>query len=209
MKTKNTIKGLALGVMFALTTSVSVFAGEGDTPAAKMSIVPYLSTDYSIISYNNTGSNNAVLTIKDDLGNVVFSDKFAGTGFTQKVLDFSNIEDGTYRADLSIKGKAVVSESFKIENHKLASIKKAEPVAYQPKSFANVVENTLYVSHLSLGGSAFAVSITDKAGTKVYENEKVDKPIYSQKFDVASLPKGEYTLNINSVNGDFTYDFQK
>ncbi len=209
MKTKNSIKGLALGVMFALTTSVSIFAGEGDSPSAKLSIVPYLSTDYSIVSYNNIGNNSATLTIKDELGNVVFSDKYYGPGFTQKVLDFSNIEDGTYNAELNIKGKSTLSKSFEIENHKLTSGMKNEASTYKPQSFANIVNNTLYVSHLSLGGNSFAVSISDKSGTTVYENEEIEKPIYSQKFDVTSLPKGEYTLSINSVNGDFSYDFQK
>ncbi len=209
MNSKKTIKSIALGVMLSLSTSVLTFAGEGDKPATNLSIVPYLSTDYSIISYNNADNNNAALLIKDESGKTLLKEKITKSGFAQKVLDFKNIEDGAYKASLLIEGKEVNSTTFSIKNHKLEtekSIKTNEKVA---KSFANVVKNTLYVSHLAFESSTFAVSIADNSGEKVYESDKIKDSIYSQKFDLSSLPKGKYTLNINSANSNYSYDFIK
>ncbi len=208
MNSRKTIKSIALGVMLSLSTSVITFAGEGNSPSSKLSIVPYLNTDYSIISYNNTDNSKAFLVIKDESGNILLKENVTKGGFSQKVLDFTNIEDGAYNASLQVEGKEVHTTSFNIKNHKLYSEKELNNEK-ESKSFANVVKNTLYVSHLALDSKDFAVTIADNYGVKVYESNKIEDPIYSQKFDLSSLPKGKYTLNINSANSDFSYDFIK
>ncbi len=203
---KKIFKSLAFGVMFALTTTA--FAGEGDAPAAKVSILPYLHTDYSVLSVSNLSENSGLFMIEDKDGSVLYKEWVSKSGITQKVLDFSLLKDGNYEMVLKIKGEEKVRNSFTVKDKKIVS---EYAVAHKSvdKAMVNLVDNMLYVSHLSFGSNAFAMSISKEGEGEVYSNTIKTKDAYSGKFDVSELPSGAYVVNINSGDKNFEYEFQK
>ncbi|WP_075591468.1 hypothetical protein [Labilibacter marinus] len=209
MTNKNKVKGWVLGVILAFVTT-GAYAGEGGKAAGNVSIHPYLNTDYSVISVSNLADKAASFSIKDAEGVRVYKEWVSKEGFAQKILDFSNLEDGEYKAILSVKGADEIVETFKIADHKLVYDKVEQVMSKEElKAFFNVVENTLFVSHISFGSSSFGISISDEIGDEIFEKGFEGNSTYSGKFDISTLPNGEYKVSINSSNKEYTYAFRK
>ncbi len=208
MKTNKTMKRWTLGVMLVFIAS-GVFAGEGGKAVGNLSVLPYLDTDYSVVSFANLADKSAKFSIVDVEGVTIYKEWVSKEGYSQKVLDFSNLKDGEYTAVLSAKGALDVSKTFEVKDHKLVSAKQIVVTPEEVKAFFNIVENTLYVSHLSFGSNSFGISIDDAFGGEVYTNEFLGNKAYSGKFDISALPKGEYTVSINSGSKEYSYDFRK
>ncbi|TLX73902.1 T9SS type A sorting domain-containing protein [Labilibacter sediminis] len=208
MKTNKLIKSLSLGVMMSLIAAVA-FAGEGDTPSGNVSIHPYLDTDYSIISVANLADKNAVFSIIDENGTVVFKEWVNKAGIEQKIIDFSNINDGVYTASLKAKGGKEVSKTFIVENHRLAGSAKKALTNDSLKAFFHLSDDILTVSHLHFTDSTFEISIVNSLGTEVFERGYSSNSPFSGKFDVSTLPTGDYTVCIHSGNNKYSYAFAK
>ncbi len=207
MEMKKLFKGLALGVMFTLTTAA--FAGEGDAASVKVSVLPYLHTDYSVLSVSNYSEKGGLFLIEDKSGSVLYKEWVGKSGITQKVLDFSYLKDGDYDMVLKIKGEEKVRKSFSVKDQKLVSELAKKAAKSEEQSFVNLVDNMLYVSHLAFGSNAFAFSISKEGEGEVYSNTIKAKDSYSGKFDVSELPSGKYAVNINSGDKDYEYEFNK
>ncbi len=123
MKTTTTIKGYALGVMLFLATTVAS-AGNGGKTAGDVSVVPYLNTDYSLLSFVNI-ETKAKLSIVNEEGITLYTQWVNKASSAQKVLDFSKLEDGKYKAVLKSKGADAVTHSFEIKNKKIAKVSEA------------------------------------------------------------------------------------
>ncbi|MCW3785815.1 hypothetical protein [Plebeiibacterium sediminum] len=209
MKTLNFFKGITLGVMFAL--GVTAFAGEGDgkTVSTAVSIFPYLDTDYSVLSLNNSSEKSAVLTIQGTDGEVFHREVISKAGFTQKVLDFSYLADGSYSVNLKAKGTEYFSKPFMVKNHKVVVDSDITEVASNANtSFANVVDNTLTVSYIPFGKKSVDVTISSDSEEIFTETYTADKT-FSKKFDISALPKGNYQVSINSADKNYSYAFSK
>ncbi len=209
MKTRKFFKGIALGVMFALGVTAFAGEGEGKTTSPAISIFPYLDTNYSVLSLNNSSEKSAVLIIKGTDGEVFHREVINKVGFTQKVLDFSYLADGSYSVNLKAKGTEYFSKPFMIKNHKVVSDSDQASVASNSNtSFASVVENTLIVSYIPFGVKSVDVTIsssTDDIFTKTFTADKT----FSKKFDISALPRGEYQVSINSEDKNYSYAFSK
>ncbi len=209
MKTRKFFKGIALGVMFAL--GVTAFAGEGDgkTASPAVSIFPYLDTDYSVLSLNNLSEKSAVLTIEGTSGEIFHREVINKAGFTQKVLDFSYLADGTYSVNLKSKGTEYFSKPFIVENHKVVVNSDHAAVASNANtSFASVINNTLIVSYIPFGVKSVDVTISSNTEEIFTETFTADKT-FSKKFDISALPRGEYQVSINSEDKNYSYAFSK
>ncbi len=207
MKNKIQIKGIALGVMFALTTMA--FAGEGDKPVAIVSVFPYLSTDYSIISVNNLAEKSGEFIIKDSNGEALHKEYLNKTDFFQKVINFSNLEDGEYTIVLKVKGLDEIKEPFLIKDKQVVLKSSSSDEVSKLKSFVNIKDNLLYVSHLEFDQSAFKIKIANDLGEQIFEKSIDGNKVYSGKFDISKLPSGDYKLTINSEDNRYSYAFSK
>ena len=208
MKTTTLIKRLTLGIMLTFFTSAS-YAGEGDKPTGNVAIHPYLDTEYSIISVSNLTDKNAVFSILDDEGNTVFKEWVNKAGVEQKILDFSNINDGIYTATLKAKGQKEVSKTFIVENHKLAGTKKPMPTHNSLDAFFYLKNDILTISHLTFDETPFDIAIYNSYGIEVFEKDFPGVSPFSGKFDISTLPIGDYTVSIHSGNNKYSYAFAK
>ena len=206
MKTTNKMRRWVLGAML-IFVATATFAGEGNKPS--LSILPYLDTDYSVVSLSNNADKAAAFCIKDAEGVTVYKEWVNKEGFAQKILDFSNLEDGEYTAELKVKGAEAITETFSVADHKLVSEKTEVMSQEELSAFFNIIDNMLYVSHISFGSNSFGISISDAVGEEVFEKGFEGNSTYSGKFDISALPNGEYKVSINSGNKEFSYAFKK
>ncbi len=200
---RNFIKGIALGVMFALG---SVAVAQEVAPA-KVTVNPYLNTDYSVLSVANPTEKTAKFVITDGSGAVVHKEWLSNKAFSQKILDFSGLNDGRYTAKISVKGEEIASQKFAVANHQVSDerIMSKEEL----KAFFRLNDNILYVSHIAFGANTFGISIEDAIGDQVFEKGFDGNSTYSGKFDISALPDGSYSVKINSGSKEYSYAFTK
>ncbi|PKQ61808.1 hypothetical protein BZG02_14365 [Labilibaculum filiforme] len=199
MKIKNvTLKGLVLGVVLFLGAN-TVFA------TGNIRINSYLDTDLAIVSIINPTESILKLKIYDEAGNLYFSKKVSNATTDQKLLDFSYLEDGTYKIVLT--GAAInLEKKFEVANNKLVSEKEVE---LAEKTLFRADNNDLFVTYLSFNNKTFQISINDESGNEVFNGSYASEPNFSKKFNVEALPKGEYKVRLVSDNKEYNYAFRK
>jgi len=198
MKTKNTFKGLVLGVILFLGTS-SAFA------TGNIRINPYLDTDFSIVSIINPTESFLKMKIYDEAGNLYYSNKISGETTNQKLFDFSYLEDGTYKIVLTGKGDKL-EKKFEVVNNKLVA-ESADKMT--EKTLFRAEDNNLFVSYLSFENTTFNISINDDFGNEVFNGSYASEPSFSKKFNVEALPKGDYKVRLVSNKKEYNYAFRK
>ncbi|BAX81625.1 hypothetical protein [Labilibaculum antarcticum] len=198
MKTKNTFKGLVLGVILFLGAS-SAFA------TGNIRINPYLDTDFSIVSIINPTESVLKMKIYDEAGNLYYSNKVNGGTSDQKLLDFSYLEDGTYKIVLTGK-EDKLEKNFEIINSKQVAELGDEMTE---KTLFRTEDNNLFVTYLSFENATFSISINDAFGNEVYTNSYASEPTFSKKFNVEALPKGDYKVRLVSDKKEYNYAFRK
>lgn len=198
MKTKNTFKGLALGLILILGAS-SAFA------TGNIRINPYLDTDFSIVSIINPSESFLKMKIYDEAGNLYYSNKVSSETTDQKLLDFSYLEDGTYKIVLTGKGDKL-EKNFEIINSKQVAELGDEMTE---KTLFRTEDNNLFVTYLSFENTSFSISINDAFGNEVFTNSYASEPTFSKKFNVEALPKGDYKVRLVSNKKEYNYAFRK
>lgn len=198
MKTKNTFKGLVLGVILFLGAS-SAFA------TGNIRINPYLDTDFSIVSIINPTESFLKMKIYDEAGNLYYSNKISSETTNQKLFDFSYLEDGTYKIVLTGKGDKL-EKKFEVVNNKLVA-ESADKMT--EKTLFRAEDNNLFVSYLSFENTTFNISINDDFGNEVFNGSYASEPSFSKKFNVEALPKGDYKVRLVSDKKEYNYAFRK
>ncbi len=204
MKFKNTMKSLLL--------VAAVFAGSLAVSAnGKVAVVPYLKTNYTLIAAESGEAEISSIAIMDRFGETVYSSRQVASkaGFS-KLFDFANLSDGEYKVRLRVKSGSALEETFLVKNGMVAS-----------KSFSEMVEvsenevriwsdkDFLFVSHLNRAMRPVVINVKDSSGSVVYKHTLPADLTYSGKYDVAALPKGDYTISLLSGSKVYNYEFRK
>jgi uncharacterized protein (UPF0333 family) len=204
MKTKNTLKFLLL--------VAAVFAGSLSASAkGKVAVVPYLKTNYTLIAAESGAEEFRSVAIMDKFGETLYStSRVSSNAVFSKVFDFSNLSDGEYKVRLDLKSGPSLESSFMVKNGGVASDSFSE--------MANISENDvriwsnkdlLFVSHLNRAMRPVVINVKDSRGSIVYNNILPSDLTYSGKYNVAALPKGDYTISLESGSKVHSYEFRK
>lgn len=199
MKNRNlNLKGIVLGVILSLGVT-STFAGE------EISIKPYLNTNLSVVSIINPSASNLNLKILGEEGTLYYMENIGKVTATQKLMDFSNLKDGTYKIVASGK-ESNLEKEFTVANNKLAI--ESSSICDDNTIFC-AANNDLYVTYLSLEKKNVNISIANNSGDIIFENSYKSEPNLSKQFNVEALPSGEYRISLVSENKEYSYAFQK
>lgn len=202
MKTKNVFKGMLL-------TAAFVFAGSSVFADGKISVSPYLKTSYAVVSVSPAVDDFSSLAIYNSQGELVYSsDKVeSGVGYT-KLFDFSKMEDGKYKITARNNKANSVEEYFTVKSGNVVSESRTNSVSEED---VRIWKNSdyVYVSHLNRNFNSINVTLEDERGSLIYEKSFPAELAYSEKFDVSSLPKGNYSLSFVSGDNVFNYEFNK
>lgn len=204
MKSKIVNKGVLLLAALVLG-SVSVFAaGKG-----KIAVAPYLKTTYAVISAEPAVDALYSISIFDPWGQVVYSSNKVDNGVIfSKLFDFSKLEDGQYTVRLKSKGNSVIEEHFVIKSGVLLNEEDSSDVSATDVKIWKDSE-FVFISHLNRNLNDMVVRLVDERGSVIYDKSLPAELAYSGKFNVSTLPKGNYSLNFHSGNTSFNYEFAK
>lgn len=175
----------------------------------KLSVVPYLKTDYVLVSALNEESIDFRLKIRDNSGNVLYSSKwFSGNSPYHKVFDFSDLPDGKYVTRMIRSDKTVLEDAFTIVDGK-PNLKTKYP---RPGKMTAKVWNSgdfLFVAYADNDFDVYKMKIQDEKGDVLFESALPESATYTGKFDVSSLPPGNYSVSLMSDQKASRYGFTK
>lgn len=202
MKAKKFLSVVALAAFM-------VSVGTTASAKGKITVYPYLDTNYALVSALSEEMVDFSVEIKTDKGEFVYSSGKVGTS-TQfnKLFDFSKLSDGKYVAVLKGSGKTFLEDEFTVSGGKLVaevSSKKAEELA--AKVWAK--NDFIFVSYLNKANDSFNMKVEDASGNVLFESALPKDLTYSGKFDVSSLPSGTYYVSLVSGKNSSSYAIKK
>jgi hypothetical protein len=200
MKLKNKMKSLLLvAAVFAVSLSASA--------RGKVAVVPYLKTNYTMISAVPAESVSYRVVIMNKMGETVYSSNVkieGGTAFS-KLFDFSKLEDGEYKVRMMSRKGGSFEETFSLRNG-ILTIKAAEK-----EDLSEIDVKTSKNEVVLLASNLNELLVKMEVVTK---SAFLDSPLPSElnyygKINVASLPKDGYVMSFVSGNKVINYEFRK
>jgi len=170
----------------------------------EVSIFPYLKTAYSIVTVQNASNSTVIMSIVDNKSNeTIYKTKINDKGFTQRLFDLTELEDGNYSIELANE----VKENFEIKNNKL----QAEVPTFfaENKTFFRLSNESIYITRFSFDEKPFSVSIINQKGEELFEKRYSADKTFTGKFDISELPNGDYNVILNSKADQSEYAFSK
>jgi hypothetical protein len=202
MKAKKFLSVVVLAVLMVAVATPSSAKG-------KITVYPYLDTNYALISALSEEMVDFSVEIKSSNGEFVYSSGKVGSSENfNKLFDFSELSDGKYVAVLKGSGKTFLKDEFTVSSGKLVSKvadKKAEEMA--AKVWAK--NDFIFVSYLNKSFDAYSMKVEDEKGNVLFESALPKDLTYSGKFDVSSLPSGTYYVSLVSGKNSNSYAIRK
>jgi hypothetical protein len=203
MKAKKFLSVVALAVL--MVAGVSSASAKG-----KITVYPYLDTNYALVSALNEELVDFSVEIKAVNGDLVYtSGKVGSSAHFNKLFDFSELNDGKYMAVLKSGSKTFLKDEFVISGGKLVSKKVAseKPEALAAKVWTK--SDFLFVSYLNKSFDDFKLKVKDISGNVLFESSLPKDLTYSGKFDVSALPSGTYYVSLVSGKNVSSYAIRK
>lgn len=168
----------------------------------KLNIHP-LNDEKAFVSISALTNADLKISITDDWGNIVYyQESEASTANYQKVFNFSELENGTYRMKV-VSNDLVTERQIKKSSSEIA-IGEEKTVG---KPFFGVDNNILRCSYMNyaLENAVFHLYSNDQ---EIY-NRRIGKDfIVQQALNLSKLTKGEYLAVLSAGNEQFTYNIE-
>jgi hypothetical protein len=187
-------------VLVALVSVQSVFAfGEVETNAGRViasdkfaySLYAVNNTEKFRFAFDNEEGKDVTVKIFDSKGELLFVDKVKGKTELKRDYDLSNYGKGVYLIE-------VASDNFKAVN-KVAVNTRLESKPFVAYLSPAVKDGAIKVAYENSAEGVY-INIKDGFGALVYSEINTDMSNFSRKYNLSSLRKGSYTVEI--VHGD-------
>ncbi len=202
MKTKKFLSVVALATLMVSVGSTAMAKG-------KITVYPYLDTNYALVSALSEEMVDFSVEIKTEKGEFVYSSgKVGSSAQFNKLFDFSKLSDGKYVAVLKGSGKTFLKDEFTVANGKLVK-KVADKDAEEMAAKVWAKNDFIFVSYLNKDYDAYSMKVEDESGNVLFESALPKELTYSGKFDVSSLPSGTYYVSLVSGKNSSSYAIRK
>ena len=148
----------------------------------------------------NNSQKPCNLEIINSNGSVFFSKSVSGAQNYFQIIDLSKMEDGQYQVKLAGFEKDF-EKSFQVINRTATILKKEKDV---DPVFQLVDNETLMVSYPNINNKKVNIYF-ELNNEVVFEDNEIRGTLLSKKYSLKKLPKGEYSVNLNTDGRLFSY----
>ena len=191
-----TIKKIVLVVVFMLVTLTnyanSLENHSREFNAKKVSIV-----------FKNVKKGH-LLTVKNQAGIILHSEKLERTGLVKKVFDFSSLSNGKYIVELN-KDFEIIIKSFEVKKGLVFYNKSSEKRIFKPVIKSD--ENYLLVSKLNLDNDPVAITLYYE-NTVIYTETLTGDEFLERIYKLDESITGNYKAVIKNKNRTYIKDFK-
>lgn len=153
------------------------------------------------------GSAQSDLTeikIKNQFGQVIYSETVENVNGILKNFDLKNLESGHYNIELEnalnieVLPITITWDSVKVAHDQFKTV-------YKP--FLKLRENgNVDFNYLNLNAKSTTVMITDEKGKVVYKEDLGSSSDIEKRYDISSLAKGNYQFIVQSGDRNFKHN---
>lgn len=188
----------ALFVLVAVVTLSGTALSSGS-----VSFKPLTEDGKVLVSLEDVQADVVNLTIEDKYEDVVYySSKVSGDELYKKVYDMSNLPDGTYVLT-AMFGKVEVKEEFVVNDSEVKKLEKEDSkITCQP--VFRLKDNALVVLYQCPTNND--VKVTFASENEVFFDHESGQSKLAAKYDLSSLPNGDYEVVLNTGGESFKYD---
>lgn len=182
-------------VLFALLISGSIFASRN----LKVNFTG-VKSDLAIVEISNVKSSPIEITVKNDVGEVIFSKATQPATNYKKNYDFSKLEDGTYYLTVKVDNEINESE-FQVERGTLNLVGEKK-IVLPYFSFNN---NELKMTYLNFSEEKASMIVYDVYGNELYSKRFNNEFNIQHGINLARLPKGSYSVVFSTNDDSYNY----
>ena len=152
---------------------------------------------------NNDG--DLKISILDDKGVVLHSEKYKGAKFSKK-FDFETLPNGNYYFEVEGVTKVKVIP-VSVSSVEVKLIEDTNEVYFKP--IIRRSKDKIFISKLNLANAVLEIKFYDEEGYLLYNEEIKDDLNLSKILNIKYLTKGEYTIVLNSSGKTIIEKFVK
>jgi hypothetical protein len=191
-------KKIFIGIFFTVFLTVEIFGG--DKPPQNCLLFSLTSGSKARLGVVNTSKESLNLEIASSNGVVYFSKSVAGEKNYFQIIDLSKMNDGEY--DVKLTGPDQnIKKKFEVKNNMARLIikeKEVDPV------FHLINNETLAISYPNVNNKTISIYF-ELNNEVVFEEREIKGTQLSKKYSLKKLPKGEYSVKLNSDGKLFSY----
>ena len=155
-----------------------------------------------IVETSGWKSENVKVLIKEFSGNIILEDIITKAKGSRK-YNMVNLPDGQYSIEMSSDLKITV-RNFEVSNNHVNLSPDVQTIF---KPIVNWTGQNLDVNLLNVSKST-VITIQDENGQALL-TQKYQDPAIHQRFNIGSLPSGDYTVNIETGDRYFSFYYTK
>jgi hypothetical protein len=194
MKTKKCIVTM-------LAIAIAIIASATEKPKTN---VQSLNANQVLVTVEANRATEMEISILDETGSIVYYKK-TRKPLTRinKIYDVENLGNGNYSLELKV-GNLVSERELTVTNSKIIVSK---PREFSIPYFAFNGEN-LIISYLNFDNEKFRLEVYNDRRL-VYKTKIENETPLNKGFDFSKLEAGNYQVVLNSINKNFSYNFEK
>jgi hypothetical protein len=190
-------KTIFTNIIFTVILSVELFGGGSPENCLLFSLTSGSNARLGVV---NSSTQPLNLEITGNNGAIYFSKSISGQENFFQIIDLSKMSDGDYIVKL--KGSEKVLEKKFLVSNSVAKLiikeKEVDPV------FQLINNETLVVSYPNVNNKNVSIYF-ELNNEVVYEDRDIKGTQLSKKYSLKKLPKGEYSVKLNSDGKLFNY----
>ena len=152
-----------------------------------------LKSDLAVIEISNVKSSSFEITVKNDVGEVIFSKATQPATNYKKNYDFSKLEEGTYYLTVKVDNEINESE-FQVESGTLKLVGEKK-----------INNNELKMTYLNFSEEKATMSVLDVYGNELYSKKFNNEFNIQHGISLARLPKGSYSVVFSTREDSYNY----
>lgn len=187
---KKTVRNLVM-VLLLFVTLKSTASDELDLKVSK---------EQNLIVEVQNIEKGAILSLHDENGELLFKDRFFNEDSYLKILDFTDLLDGTYILKLD-KEYSISTSTIKKMDKNISIDNNSYRFIFKPLYEISGDQVSLYFANPE--ENKVEIEIFDKFGVPVGKIKCKDL-VVKRKLDFSKVPPGNYTVEIKTKTGNFT-----
>ena len=197
------MKKLVVNLVKSVLVAVLVLGSSSIYAVGDVKVAPISGSKKARIYIAPNQSESVTLTVLNEKGTeYLYSEKLSDASAYNKVYDFNQLNEGTYKIVAESNSK-IVEKNIRVSKQGVKVVGENE----QYKPFFKLNGNTLIVS--SLNGNENQVNVNFSDGKETFfSDEKVQDINFMKAYDLANLKQGDYIVSVNSGKDSYSYYFQ-
>ena len=197
------MKKLVVNLVKSVLVAVLVLGSSSIYAVGDVKVAPISGSKKARIYIAPNQSESVTLTVLNEKGTeYLYSEKLSDASAYNKVYDFNQLNEGTYKIVAESNSK-IVEKNITVSKQGVKVVGENE----QYKPFFKLNGNKLIVSYLNGNENQVNVNFSDGKET-FFSDEKVQDINFMKAYDLANLKQGDYIVSVNSGKDSYSYYFQ-